>query len=285
MSEKYGLILNTKKKIVKLDQGNWDEEDEGENNTAKDYKNTINRNLLKQQEYNKNLLTTDMVKNLSEDPNVYEYDSLYDNISSVKNSKKKIEEDKNKPKYIHNILANAERVKLERQIALEKIEKKRREREGEVEDKPKFITKGYEEQLAINNKKQMLMKLDEKYDEKNSVLNKETGMMGFYSNLLTKNTAYGGGKRGEGDVEQIAQNTKKKKDFKAEIEEKLDRREKQIKEPKPPKSEVIKPEEKPKEPIEEAKAEENANAADQQAKAEEYKKRYLERKRYRDDNK
>ena len=34
------------------------------------------------------------------------------------------------------------------------------------------------------------MKLKESYDEKNSVMNKEIGMSGFYSSLLTKNKLY-----------------------------------------------------------------------------------------------
>ena len=129
---------------------------------------------------------------MEEDHLIYEYDSIYDNISSENKKKTNIKDEQIKPKYINSIFAASERRKAEQSIIKERIEIKKREKEeGEIgEDKPKFITRAYENQLSLNYKRNKLMKLKESYDEKNSVMNKEIGMSGFYSSLLTKNKLY-----------------------------------------------------------------------------------------------
>jgi coiled-coil domain-containing protein 55 len=287
MSNKFGLIINKKddkKKIIKLDEDDFDEEEVEENF---DYKKTINKNILKQQEHVRELIASETSKNLLEDPSLNEYDSIYENISSERQRRKIIQADKDKPKYINSIIENAERVKLERAILKDEAERRRLEREGVVEDKPKYVTKAYEQQMVINKKKELLHKITEKYDEKHSVLNKEAGMMGFYSNLLTRNAAYGGGRRGEGDKGLIEEVNRRKKELNALLEDKIDKKEKQ--ESKKEIVEDIQTEQATiVDNIDDGKAEaasDNVAVVDEVNKAEEYKKRYLERKRNRDENK
>jgi len=57
----------------------------------------------------------------------------------------------------------------------------------------------------------MKQQFEEKYDKKYSV-NEETGLMGFYSNLFTRNKDFGAGTRGEGE-EKLVEEHKKRKDL------------------------------------------------------------------------
>lgn len=116
-----------------------------------------------------------MSKNIEEDPSICEYDSLYDQFSTEatrKKEKEKIISDK--PKYLHAIIDASEKRKIEQSISIEKVEKIRREREkNDFEDMPKFVTRGYEEKMAINKMKNLKNILEEKYDKVNSIENKE----------------------------------------------------------------------------------------------------------------
>jgi len=87
-----------------------------------------------------------------------------------------------KPKYLGNIIAASEKRNVEQSITIENIEKKRREREkNEFEEVPKFITKGYEEKMALNKLKHMKHIMEEKYDKLNSIENKEVNN---FSNIV-----------------------------------------------------------------------------------------------------
>jgi coiled-coil domain-containing protein 55 len=202
---------------------------------------------------------------------VYEYDNIYDNISSEKQRRKQIEAEKEKPKYINAIMAAAERRKVEQTFVKEKIEAKKREKEeGESDNKPKFITKAYEAQLAANKKRIVYENQREKYNKVHSVANKEFGMMGFYSSLLTKNKLYSEekGKEINEEVKKdvILNKIIEKKEENAKFEPIIKEvKEKSIK----LQHEVIK------------EIDSHDSAID---KAEEYKKRYIERKRNRDNN-
>jgi hypothetical protein len=182
--------------------------------TQRDQINQVNTNMKKLQEYNRLKLVDEMSKNLLENPDLYDFDGSTENNpkSHISNQTEKNDyfdeynepkenyrkkhnssfEKDHKPKYINAILAASEKRKIEQSINREKIEKKKREREtGEYGDKPKYITKAYEEKLNKNKKKEFEDLINEKKEEKNTV-NSEYGMMGFYSNLLTKNVAFGG---------------------------------------------------------------------------------------------
>lgn len=99
--------------------------------------------------------------------------------------KEKIASDK--PKYLGNIIAASEKRKVEQSITIENIEKKRREREkNELEEVPKYITKGYEEKMALNRLKHMKHMMEEKYDKLNSIENKEVIKKNFISLFFLK---------------------------------------------------------------------------------------------------
>lgn len=180
-------------------------------------------------------------------------------------------------------MANAERRRVELAFIKDKAETKKREKEeGETGEKPKFVTKAYEAQLFENKKRIDLEKVREKYDEEYSVANKEFGMMGFYSSLLTKNKLFSDNKienkinnssNSNKEIDSIIVSTKEDVVFKQEVKAdqslKADNKTEQDKEKS--KEEVAKPDI--------TNTLEEFNKID---KAEEYKKRYLERKRNRD---
>ena len=116
-----------------------------------------------------------MCKNIENDPSIYEYDSIYNEISTVSQRnkiKEKISSDK--PKYLGSIIAASEKRKIEQSITIENVEKKRREREKiDYEEMPKYVTKGYEETMALNKLKNIKTLLEDKYDKINSIENKE----------------------------------------------------------------------------------------------------------------
>ena len=223
----YGLILN-KAKITKTNKqpiktfvantNNRNDSEDDEEISPTDYKALINKSISRQQNYNTKIIAEEISKNIIEDPNIYEYDSLYDNYTSKNQNRSKTNPisnnyndsvDNSKPKYINAILAATEKRKIEQSIIKEKVERKRREREeGQYGDKPKYVTKSYEQALTLNKKTE----IETANREQNNTVNSDFGMMGFYSNLLTKNSAMGAQSKEEKEEAEIlmAYQTKKK---------------------------------------------------------------------------
>ena len=96
------------------------------------------------------------------------------------------------------MVLQTERRQREQLAAWEKMEKKERVREVETGqasgESEAFITDGYRKQLEINRENDLATKIEDQVNERKTA-NAETGMMGFYSNFLTKNKAVGGGLR------------------------------------------------------------------------------------------
>lgn len=224
----FGLIINNtsayskpQKQSIKTFVKNItsDSSDEDELNKS-DYKSIINRSINKQQDYNSKKISEELSNNIMKDPNIYEYDAIYDDFDKKKNgirNKSNIlndSVDNSKPRYLNAILEAAEKRKIEQSITREKVEKKRREREqGEYGDKQKFVTKSYEEALKLQKKKEI--ELSNK--EKKNTINTDYGMMGFYSNLLTKNTAMGAKSKEDEERELLKIYQNKKKDYERTI--------------------------------------------------------------------
>lgn len=317
--KKFGLFINAKSSksnntlknktfVQNFNSGESDGESEGEGNIlkrdSKSQKNT-NRSIMMQQIYNSNKLSNEISKHLLEDPNVYEYDSLYDEVSSVKKkpANKSTTQQDDKPKLLGAIMAQTQKRKIERSIIQERMEKKRREREQkDLGEQPKFITKAYEQKLLLNKKNEMSLALHDKEDEKKTI-NSETGMMGFYSNLLTKNTAYAGGRRGEGDTKNDVDSNylkvyqEKKKQYEKVVIEDED----EIERGKNKKDKDIKLKKDTFNEDEEKSGDNNISQKNKSSSSitktesskqigntftlDDYKQRYLERKRNRTDNK
>ncbi|WYZ40409.1 hypothetical protein EsH8_IV_000750 [Colletotrichum jinshuiense] len=116
------------------------------------------------------------------DPNVYDYDGVYE---SFKPQKKATKEDvERKPKYMSSLLAAASVRKRDALIAEEKKIAREREAEGEeYADKEKFVTEAYKKQQEENRRIEAEEKLREEEEAKK---NKTGGMSAFYKNLLNK---------------------------------------------------------------------------------------------------
>lgn len=70
-------------------------------------------------------------KAIEEDPTIYQYDELYDEMDQKRQDSKLSRKDLDKkPKYINKLLATAERRKRENERRIEKQVQKEREEEG-----------------------------------------------------------------------------------------------------------------------------------------------------------
>lgn len=159
------------------------ESEEDENLNEKDkYISKVNSAILNEQEE-----TEGLINKMNKDPSINDYDNYYEPPPSQDNQNS-IKEKDTKPKYMDKIMKAIEKRKNERFISQEKITAIKIEKETgkKIEEIPKFITKAYKEKL----KQLGLDKEEIKENEDNTVNNKEFGMMGFYSNLLTKNKLY-----------------------------------------------------------------------------------------------
>merc|ERR1712025_626588 len=90
-----------------------------------------------------------MSKALEEDPTVFQYDEVYDDIE-----KKKVEEKESKkevdrkPKYVHNLLKAADERQKEFERRIERQVQKEREAEGDkFADKESFVTSAYRKKM------------------------------------------------------------------------------------------------------------------------------------------
>lgn len=120
---------------------------------------------------------------LAEDPSVFDYDAVYDELKITENRKKQNAEkdrEERKPKYMETILASAEVRKRDYLIAQERKYQKEREIEGEeFADKEKFVTGAYKRQQEEMRKAEEEEKLRELNARK-----KSQGMASFYRNML-----------------------------------------------------------------------------------------------------
>ena len=81
------------------------------------------------------------------DPNIYDYDAVYDSLHAKPSSSNATADSEKKPKYMSNLLAAAEVRKRDQLRAKEKMLAKERELEGdEFADKEKFVTGAYKRQ-------------------------------------------------------------------------------------------------------------------------------------------
>lgn len=123
-------------------------------------------------------------KALEEDPSIFEYDEVYDEIKKDEREAKTSEEPKKQSKYIQSLLKTAERRKREQERRI--IRKAQREIEedkdqyGETET---FITSSYKEKLKemreLEEKEKMEIALEEAMDVK-----KQKDLSGFYKYFL-----------------------------------------------------------------------------------------------------
>lgn len=199
MSKKYGLIIPKSKKttliIKKLAPkpsvfGNDSDSDDTEESKKKEVNAEIHqvamKNMMRKQ------TQIEMQKALEEDPTVYDYDEIYDDMKQKAQAKLPeniVKADKKRePKYIKNILKAAELRKLEQERREERIIQREREKEGdEFSDKPQFVTSAYREKL----KAQEALKEEERRQDaiENALdVRKQNDLSGFYRHFLNQQT-------------------------------------------------------------------------------------------------
>lgn len=86
---------------------------------------------------------------LKEDPTIFQYDELFDDIKQERESAKVVKKTEQKTvKYIGKLLESADRRKKEYERRIERQVQKERETEGEMyKDKEAFITSSYKQKL------------------------------------------------------------------------------------------------------------------------------------------
>jgi len=125
-----------------------------------------------------------MAQAMEEDPTVFQYDEVYDNMEAKKEevAEKKKEVDR-KPKYIKQLLKSAEIRNKENERRIERQVQKEREAEGEMyADKEKFVTSAYRAKMEEMAKEQ------EEEERKTRIeaaldVTRQNDLSGFYRHL------------------------------------------------------------------------------------------------------
>ncbi|XP_043800954.1 nuclear speckle splicing regulatory protein 1 [Apis laboriosa] len=185
--KQYGLILSKKQHIIPKvnnifgDSNDSDEED-GTDWVKKALQAEGEKNKIKKQ------IKLNMQKALKENPTIFQYDEVYDDIERKKDQSKSTKDEKKKPKYIQNLLKAAERRKKEQEYRIERMVQKEREAEGTMyADKESFVTSAYraklEEFKRMEEEENRMDKLEAIADVK-----KQQDMSGFYRHLYVQTT-------------------------------------------------------------------------------------------------
>jgi len=188
MGKQYGLILKKKDSKPALQKSKLSFFDD--DNSDEDTKTAIEKDLLKvsaKKKINKQT-QLDVQRALEQDPTVYEYDELYDDMKAEKEDQKKEKKDpKNrKSKYMDGIMKTFQKRELLHARREErKAHKERAEEKDEFADKEQFITNAYREKLkemkAAEEEEARMDKIEEIMD-----VTKQKDMSGFYKHFLNR---------------------------------------------------------------------------------------------------
>lgn len=208
---RYGLILpkkqqqNTAPKLGNVfGDDNASDEDDGTDWVRKALKAEGEKNRMKKQ------TKLDIQKALDEDPTIYQYDEVYDNLERGKGQSDSMSKQKEKKsKYIQKLLKTADRRKKEQEHRIERMVQKEREAEGEIyADKESFVTSAYRAKLEEFKK---MEEEEAKMDRLEAIgdVTKQQDMSGFYRHLYEQTVDYkgeanedGNGKTKEESIEQ-----------------------------------------------------------------------------------
>jgi len=153
------------------------DEDDGTDWVRKALKAESEKNKVKKQ------TKLNIQKALNEDPTIYQYDEVYDDMERNKNQSEINKQKEKKPKYIQNLLQTAERRKKEQEYRIGRMVQKEREAEGDMyADKESFITSAYKAKL------EEFKKMEEEEDRMSRLeaicdVTKQQNMSGFYRHL------------------------------------------------------------------------------------------------------
>lgn len=181
--QKYGLFLPKKARNppVASRPSIFEDDSDDEHDKA-----SIEASIKKESMRNLNKMQTQlqMQKAMEEDPTVFEYDEVYDDLKQVQEEKKtKITKDRT-PRYIGNLMKAAEKRKKENERrAQHKIQKEREQEGEEYADKEAYVTLAYRKKMQEMQEEEEKEMRREQLDEMMSVT-KQEDLSGFYRHLL-----------------------------------------------------------------------------------------------------
>jgi hypothetical protein len=163
-----------------------EEEHEEQNHSKKNQKAKaqVNKQLSSYNTMTKKI-AQEQAKALEEDPNIFDYDAVYDDLKDAENKKKEaVKPSSKKAKYITGLLEMAEIRKRDRVLAEEKKIAREREAEGdEFADKDVYVTEAFKKQ------KEELERIEREEKERESLADKTRGMDQFYKQVLERKEA------------------------------------------------------------------------------------------------
>lgn len=210
---RYGLILPKKQQQTTAPRlgnvfgdDNASDEDDGTDWVRKALKAEGEKNRMKKQ------TKLDIKKALDEDPTIYQYDEVYDDLERTDQSDSASKQKEKKSKYIQKLLKTAERRKKEQEHRIERMVQKEREAEGEIyADKESFVTSAYRAKLEEFKK---MEEEDAKMDRLEAIgdVTKQQDMSGFYRHLYEQTVDYKGdaNEDGNGEAKESTEQRKRK---------------------------------------------------------------------------
>jgi len=122
-------------------------------------------------------------KALKEDPSVYQYDELYDEMEQKRENAKELSTKDRKPKYIEKLIKATEMRQKEYEAKLERDVQKEREAEGDkFKDKEAFVTGAYRKKMEDMEREKEELARKDAIDEMTDVT-KQKDLSGFYRHL------------------------------------------------------------------------------------------------------
>ncbi|EDX17818.1 nuclear speckle splicing regulatory protein 1 [Drosophila simulans] len=191
MSKQYGLILPGQQKKVPLKRAErpsiFDENSESESDDdqhAPQLQPRAGGVSMGPSLMERRVARRQQEKALAEDPTIFQYDELYDDMDSKREEAKQTKsQEPRKPKYIGRLMEHAERRKLEKELRIERQVQKDREAEGEMyKDKDTYVTATYRKKLESIRQMQEQEQRDE-YLEAIGDVTKQKDLDGFYRHL------------------------------------------------------------------------------------------------------
>ncbi|XP_016839443.1 nuclear speckle splicing regulatory protein 1 [Nasonia vitripennis] len=182
MAKQYGLVL-PKKNLSAPKAGNvFGNDDDSEEEGGTDW---VKKALKAENEKNKIKRQTqiNMQKALKEDPSIFQYDEVYDEIERTKEEERSVKKVEKKAKYIDNLLKTAELRKKEQELRKDRIIQKEIEAEDAMfPDKERYVTSSYKAKLEEMKKFEAEQDNQDRLEAIGDVT-KQKDMSGFYRHL------------------------------------------------------------------------------------------------------
>ncbi|EFA80207.1 hypothetical protein PPL_07029 [Heterostelium album PN500] len=178
--KKYGLQLPTKLKSAFKDDS---DDDHLEDDDTSEQQKKQPTDYLKQQRDAKTKIEKLHNAALEEDSTVFDYDGVYDQMKKQEKQTARKQQQSmitGKPKYIQNLMAEADRKKRENERVKDRIIQKEREAEGDLyKDKEVFLTSGYKKKLEERKRQEEI----DRQAELSHDVTKKKDLSDFHRNL------------------------------------------------------------------------------------------------------